>query len=308
MHAPDVTAAERTGAIVAIGVPCGAGAWDPGCREGPIAFRRQWELGAPATDVELVWRGLPQQLCCDRAASLQSVAGTVRWLAGTTRRLAEDGSRFLVIGGDHSCAIGTWSGVAGALRRRGRVGLIWIDAHTDMHVPETTHSGAINGMPVAALLGHGAPQLTGLAGDGAAIDPGHICLIGSRSFEPEEIVFARRHGVRIIDMAECKRRGIGDVLAEAHAIATNGTVGYGVSLDLDAFDPMDAPGVGTPVADGIRVREFADAWIAVTRNRACRGIEIVEYNPFRDDDGRTAQLMTGLVAAAVSNEKKPWAV
>jgi arginase len=214
-----------------------------------------------------------------------------------TRGLAAEGERFLVVGGDHSCAIGTWSGVADALRPSGALGLIWIDAHMDMHVPETSHSGAINGMPVAALLGHGASQLTSIARSGAAIDPRHLCLIGARSFEPEEVEFAQRHGVRVIDMPEVKRRGLKAVLAEAHAIATRGTAGYGVSLDLDAFDPAEAPAVGTPAPGGIRAADFLAPWRALTRAQACVGIEIVEYNPGRDRAGCTAQLMRDLVLA-----------
>jgi arginase len=289
-------------------VACGAGALNPGCKDGPAALRRQWDHGAFPTDAQMVWERMPGSLCREGVAPLEAVAQTARWLAGTVHRLAEVDSRFLVIGGDHSCAIGTWSGVSAATRQRGPLGLIWIDAHMDMHVPETTHSGAINGMPVAALLGYGAPELTGLAGHRGAVDPRHICLVGARSFEPEEIAFARRHGVRVIGMDECARRGIDDSLAEARAIAANGTAGYGVSLDLDAFDPADAPGVGTPAPDGIRASEFLDGWIDLTRSPACRGVEIVEYNPLRDREGRTARLMNTLIAAAVvRDEREPWA-
>jgi arginase len=307
MRVPAITA-ERTRTIIAVEVACGAGALDPGCKDGPAAFRRQWDQGAFSKDVQLVWEPMPRTLCPDGIAPFESVAQTARWLAGSTRRKTDHGSRFLVIGGDHSFAIGTWSGVSGALRPRGPLGLIWIDAHMDMHVPETTHSGAINGMPVAALLGYGAPEFTRLAGYQGAIDRRHICLVGARSFEPEEVAFARRHGVRVIGMDECVRRGIEESLAEARAIASNGTVGYGVSLDLDAFDPADAPGVGTPAPNGIRASEFLGEWVGLIRSPACRGIELVEYNPFRDRESRTARLMSTLVAAtAVHDERQQWA-
>jgi arginase len=250
---------------------------------------------------------MPGNLCSDDVTPLDAVAESARWLARATRRQAENSSRFLVIGGDHSCAIGTWSGASEAIRRSGPIGLIWIDAHMDMHVPATTHSGAINGMPVAVLLGYGAPELTGLVHGRHAIAPEHICLVGVRSFEPEEIEFARRHKVRVIDMDEVSRRGIGDSLAEARAIAGNGVAGYGVSLDLDAFDPDDAPGVGTPEPGGIRANEFLEYWTGLTNSAACRGIEIVEYNPYRDRADRTANLMNALVAGLVREERKPWA-
>jgi arginase family enzyme len=149
--------------------------------------------------------------------------------------------------------------------------------------------------------------LIGLAGCRAAIDPRHICLVGARSFEPEEIAFARKHDVRVISMDEVARRGIDDALAEARAIASQGVAGYGVSLDLDAFDPADAPGVGTPAPGGIRASEFLNGWTDLTRGTACWGIEIVEYNPHRDQEERTARLISTLVAATVREERMQWA-
>lgn len=287
----------RTQTIAAIEVAIGAGAKDPGCRDGPAGFRQHVEAELRARGVTLAWHHMPKNLHDMSAPPLEVVESTARWTARVTRKLAADGDRFLVVGGDHSCAIGTWSGVADALRPAGALGLIWIDAHMDMHVPDTSHSGAINGMPVAVLLGHGASQLTSIARSGAAVDPRHLCLIGVRSFEPEEVAFAQRHGVRVIDMPEVQRRGLKAELAEAHAIATHGTVGYGVSLDLDAFDPHEAPGVGTPAPDGIHAADFMAPWGALIEDPACVGIEIVEYNPARDRAARTARLMQDLVLA-----------
>jgi arginase len=185
--------------------------------------------------------------------------------------------------------------------------LIWIDAHMDMHTPETTHTGLIYGMPVAALLGHGAPELTGVAGGVAALEPRHVCLVGARSFEPEEPAFARRHGVRVIGMDEVRTRGLAACLAEAKAIATRGTAGYGISLDLDAFDPADAPGVGTPAAGGIDAGAFLREWPALVRDPKCVGLEIAEYNPARDESGETLRLMGDLVAALAAQESIRWA-
>jgi len=214
-----------------------------------------------------------------------------------TRRLAANGERFVAIGGDHSCAIGTWSGVADALHNSGPLGLIWIDAHMDMHVPETTHSGAIHGMPVACLLGRGAPELVSVAQTGPAIQPRHVCLVGTRSFESEELVLAEQLGIRVVWMDEVCRRGIDAALSTAREIVTNGTAGFGVSLDLDAFDPADAPGVGTPEPGGIEAGFALHAWGELIRDSRCLGIEIAEYNPSRDVDGRTALLMADLMAA-----------
>jgi arginase len=216
-----------------------------------------------------------------------------------TQELVAGDERFLVIGGDHSCAIGTWSGVAAAWRDVGPLGLIWIDAHMDMHVPETSHSGAIHGMPVACLLGYGACKLTSIAGTRPALASEHLCLLGVRSFESEEAELAERLGVRVIGMDEVRARGIAAALAEAKAIATDGTAGFGISLDLDVFDPADAPGVGTPEPGGVRAAAFLDAWERLGRDLRCPGLEIAEYSPSRDKRGRTARLMTALVSAWV---------
>jgi len=192
--------------------------------------------------------------------------------------------------------------VANALPKSAPLGLVWIDAHMDMHVPETTHSGAINGMPGASLLGRGAPELTSIAETGRAIDAHHICLVGARSFEPEEVEFAERFGVRVIGMDEVRLRGIDAALAEARAIATDHTAGYGISLDLDAFDPAEAPGVGTPEPGGISAAAFLHAWRELYRDPKCIGIEIAEYNPSLDHSGRTARLMGDLISAGIREE------
>ncbi len=287
----------KTRRIAAIEVASGAGALDAGCQDGPARFREQTEDALHPQGITLAWHRMPHELRTIGTSPLEIVSATARWTASMTRQLAAARERFLLVGGDHSCAIGTWSGVADALRPSGPLGLVWIDAHMDMHMPETTHSGAIHGMPVASLLGYGAPELTSIAQTGPAIDPRHICLVGSRSFEPEEAAFAEWHGVRVIPIAEVERRGIESVLAEARFIATQGTTGYGVSLDLDAFDPTDAPGVGTPASGGIPAASFIAPWKELTSGPACVGIEIVEYNPARDRSGRTARLMQDLVLA-----------
>jgi arginase len=295
----------RRPSTVAIGVSSGAGAHDPGCKDGPAAFRRHWDRSPYAQKQQLIWENLPETLV-DDAAPLDTVARVTRWLAAAAERVTGSGDRLLVIGGDHSCSIGTWNGVARVTHHAGALGLIWIDAHMDMHVPATTHTGAIHGMPVAVLLGYGAPELTGLAAGRPPLAPEHVCLVGARSFEPEEVEFARRHKVRVIGMDEVSRRGIDDCLAEARDIAGRASAGYGVSLDLDVFDPADAPGVGTPVAGGIRADGFFDAWSDLTHDPACRGVEVVEYNPHHDRAARTAQLMGALVSSATRAESLRW--
>jgi len=294
-----VTTASRSHQITTVEVPCGAGALDDRCKDGPARFRQIGDPALRSRGIVLAWQRISYELGTAAAAPIDVVSRTARWTAGITCRLTTCGDTFVVIGGDHSCAIGTWSGVADGLRKSGPLGLVWLDAHMDMHVPETTHSGAINGMPMACLLGYGAPQLISVAETDPAIEPHNLCLVGTRSFEPEELEFAERLGVHVIDMDEVCRQGISAALSRAQEIAANGTAGYGVSLDLDAFDPVDAPGVGTPEPGGIGAAAFLDVWSRLTRDSKCLGIEIAEYNPSCDHAGRTARLMGDLISAAV---------
>jgi arginase family enzyme len=137
-------AANRKSTVAAIPVACGR-AHATGCKYGPAAFRAYWDSHACWQHPQLAWQGAPPNLCTQAGTPLDIVARTTCWLAGTTYKLVRSGKRFLVVGGDHSCAIGIWSGASDALRRSGPLGLIWIDAHMDMHVPATTPSGAIHG-------------------------------------------------------------------------------------------------------------------------------------------------------------------
>ncbi len=293
----DVASRSRLKVLPAIEISCGAGAPDDGCKNGPSAFRRLSSERLHDHGLSLLWHEMPHKLCDESLPPLEAVSRTGRWTASVTRRLAEAGQSFVAIGGDHSCAVGTWSGVADAMRASGLIGLVWIDAHMDMHVPETTPSGAIHGMPVAALLGQGAAELTSIAESGPALSARHVCLVGARSFEPEEIVFAKRFGVRVIGMEEVRRIGIVAALAQAQTIASDGTVGFGVSLDLDAFDPTDAPGVGSPAPGGIAAADFVTPWRKLYLDTKCLGLELVEYNPAHDKSARTARLMEDILLA-----------
>jgi arginase len=284
--------------IALVEAAIGAGARDPGCRDGPRAFWRDSQAALRRAGARLRWHAMPQDVCVGDPSPLATVARVNTHLADAVDRLAANGERFIVLGGDHSCGAGTWSGAARALRRRGSLGLIWIDAHMDMHVPETSWTGFIHGMPVAALLGRGEPVLTGLAGGAPALAPKNLCLVGVRSFEPEEMALAGELGVRVIQMDEVRRRGVAAVLAEAHAIAADGTAGYGVSLDLDGLDPQDAPSVATPEPGGIRAADLLRHWGELTGGAGCIGAEIVEYNPYREGAVVTTKLMQRLVENA----------
>lgn len=279
-----------------IAVASGIGALDPGCAEGPDAILHSG----------LIERLKQQGLDISWGETLRPAPGgtplsVIRDLNGLVAHQVCDslmaGNFPLVVGGDHSCAIGTWSGAALSLKTFGQLGLVWIDAHMDSHTPETTPSGAIHGMPLAALLGYGAPELVGLAGFSPKLLPRHVCLVGVRSYESGEAALLQRLGVRIFFMTEVKQRGIDSVMAEAFAIARNGTAGFGISIDLDAFTPRESPGVSTPVRDGIRHLELDRVLRGVTTLPDMVALELAEFNPLRDHRRRTLDLIGDVLSA-----------
>lgn len=287
--------------IEIIGAAIGCGAGDPRCEYGPDKLR-EWgfERRLAAMGCKAGWR---EQIYPHYGAS-KTVPQTIvpefcQRLMGAVAASCRRGALPLVLGGDHSCGIGTWSGVHQTVWQGGPLGLLWIDAHMDSHTPDTTPSGALHGMPLAALLGYGDPRLVRLGGIQAKLAARHVCLVGVRSFEPGEAVLVERLGVRVFFTDEIRNRGLPAVMTDALAIVQAGTVGFGVSIDLDAVDPTDAPGVGSPVTGGLRGDELAEALSALAENPRLLGMEIVEYNPFLDSDGATRELALRLVAAAL---------
>lgn len=231
-----------------------------------------------------------------RASNLEIVAHICQRLASAVSKALSAGHFVCVLGGDHSCAIGTWSGVSVALKRQ-PYSLIWIDAHADSHTHLTSHSGALHGMPLAALLGQGDARLTKIAHPQPKLRPEHLTLIGIRSYEPEEIALLERLGVRFYLMAEIAERGIDAVLIEAFERAARLTEKFGISIDLDAVDPLDAPGVGSAAQDGIAGRALVEALAQLLPNPRLVAVEITEYNPFLDIDSRTERLILALLRA-----------
>lgn len=224
------------------------------------------------------------------------VADVCRRLSARVRRSVSGGRPFLTLGGDHSCAIGTWSGAHAGLDGRRALGVLWVDAHMDSHIPETSPSSELHGMPVAHLLGFGAPELTGISGPGPALRPGDVAIIGARSFEPEEPELLDRLGVRVYLMTEVQTRGVPAVVAEALGRITAAGQAFGISIDLDALDPGDAPGTGSAVENGIRAAGLAAALRGIGRARAgFLGLEIAEFNPSLDRGGRTVETVRTLI-------------
>jgi arginase len=291
---PAPTSAPRS--IMVIGAASGAGAPDPACAEGPEALRRYRVFhDTPLQHVE--WDAILRVPHEAQDTPLHAVAALSARLAAEVESVLQAGHFPLVVGGDHSCAIGTWSGVHRALAEKGPIGLIWIDAHMDSHTFATTPSGQIHGMPLACLLGHGEAALTAIDGPEAKLAPEHACLIGVRSHEAGEAALLHRLGVRVFDMDEIRRRGLAEVFDEALAIVRRGTAGFGVSVDLDALDPEEEPGVGTPVPGGLCRAELADALSHLRGDPAFVAMEIVEYNPRRDRQHATAEAAGSLVGA-----------
>jgi arginase len=282
--------------IVVIGAASGAGAPDPSCSEGPSVLRRSRAFrDTPLHHVE--WDATLQVPHAQRDTALHAVASLCTRLADEVAGVLQGGHFPLVVGGDHSCAIGTWSGVHRALADHGPIGLIWIDAHMDSHTFATTPSGQIHGMPLACLLGHGETALTRIGGAEAKLRPEQVCLIGVRSYEAGEAALLHRLGVRVYDMDEIRRRGLAEVFDEALAIVRQGTAGFGVSVDLDALDPGEEPGVGTPVPGGLRRAELAGVLSHLRGDPAFVAMEIVEYNPRRDRRHATADAAGALLDA-----------
>ncbi|MBL8785117.1 MAG: arginase [Deltaproteobacteria bacterium] len=231
---------------------------------------------------------------------LPTILDATRRLADRVEAALDKGHFPLVLGGDHSVAIGTVSGMARHFRKRGlSLGVIWVDAHTDMNTPSTSPSGNIHGMPLAVLLGHGHPDLVALAGDRPALDPELVCVIGARDIDAREREVIRETGVRVYTMSELDDRGTAVCVREAIERVSKATAGIHLSLDLDGVDPDHAPGVGTPVPGGLDLRESHLICEKLAQTQRLVGLEIVELNPILDTSNRTGRLAVWLALSAL---------
>ncbi len=286
--------------IELIGVESGLGALDTRCEAGPGALR---DAGLSArlreAGMESHWQFFqPEPFSGVPESPTAVIAELCQRLSRHVEIIVRSKQRFAVIGGDHSCAVGTWSGVNNALTGAA-LGLLWIDAHMDSHTPRTTPSGAVHGMPLAALLGEGDALLTHLAGPAPKLKPEHVCIFGVRSFEPEEQVLLASKAVKVITMDRIHQQGLDEAFNDALAWVRRETGGYGISIDLDAVDPQDAPGVGSPVPGGLEAGALCRVLQACRHHTDLVGMEIVEFNPDRDVGGRTATVVGDLLIAAM---------
>lgn len=212
-----------------------------------------------------------------------------------TRYWTEQNQTFLVIGGDHSCALGTWGGVLNGLQQPAKFGLIWLDAHMDAHTFTTSPSGNIHGMPLAALLGRADKKLATLYPGSDFIKPENLILIGVRSYEPEEYDLLKQAAVDIIFARQIDR--LAQVLIKAIDKLSLSCQVIGISIDLDFIDPDDAPGVETPAQSGIKACELLEALSLLNRHPKICGLEISEFNPENDSENKTLQLMKAIIEA-----------
>lgn len=233
----------RSRTLALIGAATGIGCGHPTAAQAP-AWLRDHDLvdHLAAQGVAAAWSATIGTCSEAMPEPVKAIAHSSRMLATAVAGAVEEDTPFVVLGGDHSCAIGTWSGVSNTIRQRGALGLLWVDAHMDSHVPETSPSGFYHGMPLACLLGYGDKSLTSIAEPEPAVLPEHVAIVGIRSFEPEEAALLQRLGVRIFDMKEIAQRGLASVMEEATAIVQKGTVATGISIDLDALDPTEVSG------------------------------------------------------------------
>jgi arginase len=291
-----------------IGVPLDLGQSRRGVDMGPSAVRvagleaRLEALGHVVTDDGDIPVHIAEtrQVGEARSKYIHEITETCSKAAEMVLKTLEEGMTPVILGGDHSVAAGSVSGAAEFYRRQGsKIGLVWIDAHSDINTPETSPSGNVHGMPLAALLGLGLESLSGLYGWTPKIAPENVVLIGVRDIDATEKENIRRAGVtEVYTMRDIDERGMRVVMEEALRAAGNGTAGYHVSLDMDWVDPEDAPGVGTPVRGGATYREAHLAMEILADHGRILSFDLVEVNPVIDERNRTAELAVELICSA----------
>jgi arginase len=294
--------------VAMIGVPMDLGGGRRGVDMGPSALRiAGLEDGVRRLGLDYEDRGnvpVPQpesRVATDpRARFLPEIANCCRRLRARVERVLDAGSFPLVVGGDHSIAIGTVAALSSWHRRRGQeIGLIWFDAHGDFNTPATSPSGNIHGMPCAVVLGRGARELVELGDRAPMVDPRKAVIVGARDLDHSERDEIRSVGVRVFTMRDVDILGMNEVMRRALEIVTDGTAGFHLSFDMDGTDPSVAPGVGTPVPGGTDLRESHLVMEHAYESGRLVGLEITEINPILDEKNRTAELAVQLVLSAM---------
>jgi arginase len=267
--------------------------------------RRVASLGYEVEDLGNVPAEQPESLPEGprHAKYLPQIAATCQRLATLVEQVIDEDKAPLVMGGDHSIAIGTVAGLARHFRKKKkRMGLLWIDAHADMNTPQTSPSGNVHGMPLACSIGLGPEELAKLLGFAPKVHPRNVGLVGLRDVDILERPHVRESGVRAFTMRDIDERGLRSVMEEALGIVSDGTAGFHLSLDMDYVDPQYAPGVGTPVKGGATYREAHLAMEMICDSGQMVSMEVVEVNPVIDEVNRTADLAVELVMSALGKK------
>ncbi|MGN7386295.1 arginase [Sporosarcina sp. SAFN-015] len=227
--------------------------------------------------------------------NLEEVVQATSELANRVAEVVEKGNFPLILGGDHSIAIGTIAGLSSTYKN---LGVIWYDAHVDMNTAETSPSGNIHGMPLAVLMGRGHERLVNIFKEGQKVKPENIVIIGARSVDPGERLLIKDLGIKVFTMHEIDRDGMTSVMKEAIAyLQAKNVDGVHLSLDLDGLDPLYTPGVGTPVPGGISYRESHLAMEMLEDSGMITSAEFVEVNPILDEKNKTADVAVGLMGS-----------
>ncbi len=294
-----------------IGVPMDLGQSRRGVDMGPSALRGAGlqaaikKLGVTVEDIGNLEVKQPEEMPVGekRAKYLQEIAETCLDVATAVDKSLAESFLPLVLGGDHSIAAGVAAGVANHYRQQKKdIGYIWLDAHGDMNTPDSSPSGNVHGMPLASIMGYGAPELSELMGFKPKAEPGNIVIVGARDLDAHERKIAKKSGVHVFTMRDIDERGMREVMSDAIKYAMDDTAGIAVSLDMDFVDPADAPGVGTPVRGGVTYREAHLAMEMIADSEAMVSLEVVEINPILDEHNRTALLGVELVLSALGQK------
>lgn len=298
-----------------LGVPLGYGAGQTGSELGVEAMRLSRTRGGVLTQhikalgYEVTDYGNSdvirfKEVAPDNANPkyLPEMAESCRNVAADVKRVLADGALPIILGGDHSIAIGTFSGVSSHYREKGQeVGLLWFDAHADINTPETSWSGNIHGMPMAVLLGHGSPELVDIEGFSPKINPEFCAHVGARDLDSGERQLVHQLGLRdnFFTMSDIDKRGMLACVEDAIEIASRAPGGYAVTFDVDMIDPRFAPGSGTLVRGGATYREAHLALEVVAEHGGMRSFEIVEVNPMLDQSNITVELACELILSVL---------
>jgi len=283
-----------------IGVPMDLGQSRRGVDMGPSAMRGAGlqsslkKLGLQVEDIGNLSVKQPEEMPIGekRAKYLQEIAETCGDVAAAAEKSLGEGFLPLVLGGDHSIAAGVAAGVANFFRKdKKQIGYLWLDAHGDMNTPESSPSGNVHGMPLAAIMGYGAPELVDLLGFKPKAEPGNIVIVGARDLDAQERKIVKKSGIHVFTMRDIDERGMREVMSDALKYAMDDTAGV-----------ADAPGVGTPVRGGVTYREAHLAMEMIADTESMVSLEVVEINPILDEHNRTALLGVELVLSGLGQK------